>query len=416
MANMSDSETATAEHPDQYFEIVDALADPSSSGLLGPITDTVHKPNYVYHTALALLQARGFLTEPNALSAYEKSLALHSAAPKIQAFYQLFGDASKSAECGSWIEWAGKQVCGPDEIEELLSSTPSNSFVRLFPFDHVQKQPNAECSTPLVFYASLGSQNFHSLHSYLRSKAAQTEFCYIMRYAPPQSAPVSNEQDRNPLSGYGVALDLKVCRLFVVSTKLIISFQKMDYLALDDRGPRGQGKLGASSRDVFVDQLPPESEGDQNTTEDKRAWVDYVSVLLAEHPHQELDLTTPLTEQEIASLPYFATHLIASSSDPLKALVHLSQNFPKHAVSLARRWDVNRTEELGTKYENIESEVQANMHVVAGAGNMAWINGVSVSENDMNPFRYFFYSFKNEVQRLMEWDAACFDYFVGSVK
>ncbi|KAG8728990.1 hypothetical protein FRC12_021333, partial [Ceratobasidium sp. 428] len=102
-------ETAASEHPDQYFDIVEALTDPSTSGLLGPLTDTVHKPNYVYHTALALLQARGFLTEPSALSSYDKSLALHSAAPKIQAFYQLFGDASRPAECGSWVEWAGKQ-------------------------------------------------------------------------------------------------------------------------------------------------------------------------------------------------------------------------------------------------------------------------------------------------------------------
>ncbi|QRW04777.1 UDP-glucose:Glycoprotein Glucosyltransferase [Ceratobasidium sp. AG-Ba] len=180
-------ETATAEHPDHYFEIIDALTNPSSSGLLGPITETVHKPNYVYHTALALLQARGFLTEPSALSSYEKSLALHSAAPKIQAFYQLFGDASQPAECGSWIEWAGKQACGPDEAEELLKSASSGNLVRLFPFDHVRKQPDTECSTPLVFYASLSSQNFYPLYSYLLSKATQPEFCYVMRYSPPEA-------------------------------------------------------------------------------------------------------------------------------------------------------------------------------------------------------------------------------------
>ncbi|QRV75871.1 glycosyltransferase family 24 protein [Ceratobasidium sp. AG-Ba] len=344
-------ETATAEHPDHYFEIIDALTNPSSSGLLGPITETVHKPNYVYHTALALLQARGFLTEPSALSSYEKSLALHSAAPKIQAFYQLFGDASQPAECGSWIEWAGKQACGPDEAEELLKSASSGNLVRLFPFDHVRKQPDTECSTPLVFYASLSSQNFYPLYSYLLSKATQPEFCYVMRYSPPEAPSKLEEKDRNMLSGYGVALDLK----------------KMDYLALDDRGPRSQG-----------------SKNDNEATGES-AWEDYISTILAEHPHQELDLTTPLTEPEIASLPYLATHLVMTSKEPLKALTHLSQNFPKHAVSLARRWDTNRTEELATKHENIGEEVQANMHMVAGAGNMAWLNGMHISENDMNP-------------------------------
>ncbi|KAG9126087.1 hypothetical protein FRC07_004930 [Ceratobasidium sp. 392] len=345
-------ETATAEHPNQYFEIIDALTDPSTSGLLGPITDTIHKPKYVYHTALALLQARGFLTEPSALSSYDKSLALHSAAPKIQAFYQLFGDAPRPAECGSWVEWAGKQLCGPEETEQLLKDTGSSNFIRLFPFDHVQKQPDAECSTPLVFYASLSSQNFYPLHSYLRSKAAQPDFCYVIRYVPPENASALDEKGRNFLSGYGVALDLK----------------KMDYLALDDRGPRGQS-----------------NEEGQKATEGS-VWEDYVSILLAEHPHEELDLTTPLTAEEITSLPYLATHLVTSSNEPLKALAHLSQNFPKHAVSLARRWDANRTEELSAKYENIESEVQANMHMVAGAGNMAWLNGIQLSEDDMNPF------------------------------
>lgn len=143
----------------------------------------------------------------------------------------------------------------------------------------------------------------------------------------------------------------------------------MDYLALDDRGPRGQG-----------------GEGNQSTNEDI-VWEDYASTLLSEHPHQDLDLTTPLTEEEIASLPNLATHLIASSSDPLKALNHLSQNFPKHAVSLARRWDSKRTEELSAKFESIEQEVITNMHMLSGAGNMAWINGVQLADSDMNPFR-----------------------------
>lgn len=206
---MSCSETATTEHPDRYFDIIDALTDPSSAGLLGPITETVHKPKYVYDTALALLQARGFLTEPHALSAYEKNLALHSAAPKIQAFYQLFGDASKSPDCGSWVEWDGKQVCSPAEIEELLGTNANNS-PRLFSFDHVQKRDGEGCSPAPVFYASLSSQNFYPLHSYLRSKIEQPDFCYVMRYAPPKNSVVSSEQDRNVLSGYGVALDLKV--------------------------------------------------------------------------------------------------------------------------------------------------------------------------------------------------------------
>ena len=122
-------------------------------------------------------------------------------------------------------------------------------------------------------------------------------------------------------------------------------------------------------------------------TEENAKWEDYISTLLSEHPHEDLDLNTPLTEEEISSLPLRATHLVMSSEDPLKALSHLSQNFPKHVVSVARQWDSGRTGKLKAKHESVEAEVQANLHMVSGAGNMVWLNGVALPEADMNPFR-----------------------------
>ncbi|CAE6344291.1 unnamed protein product [Rhizoctonia solani] len=345
-------ETAAAEYPGRYFEILDALTDRSSDGLLGPITEPVHKPKYVYNTALAHLIARGFLIEPNALSAFEKNMALHSATPKIQAFYQLFGDPSKAPECQSWIEWSGKQACTSEEADTLLAEASNGGHTHTFPFDHVQEPKGGGCAAPAIFYASLSSPNFYDLYLYLRSKSETPGFCYMLRYTPPKDAVIIGEHSRNTLSGYGVALDLK----------------KMDYLALDDRGHRGK------------------DDDDDSTTEESVVWEDYVSSLLSEHPHEDLDLTTPLTEEEISSLPLRATHLVMSSEDPLKALLHLSQNFPKHAVSVARRWDPGRTEELKAKYESVEAEVQANMHMVSGAGNMIWLNGVALPEADINPF------------------------------
>ncbi|CAE6531593.1 unnamed protein product [Rhizoctonia solani] len=345
-------ETAAAEHPGHYFEILDTLTDRSSAGFLGPITDPVHKPQYVYNTALALLQSRGFLIEPNALSAFEKNMALHSATPKIQAFYQLFGDSSQVPGCQSWVEWSGKQACTPEEADKLLAEASSGIRIQTFPFDHIQKHMDHECERPAIFHAALSSQNFHDLHLYLRSKSENPGFCYALRYTPPRDAAIAGEHSRNILSGYGVALDLK----------------KMDYLALDDRGLRGKGDTS------------------DETTEESAKWDDYVSSLLSEHPHEDLDLTTPLTEEEIASLPLRAIHLVMSSENSLKALSHLSQNFPKHAVSVARRWDSGRTEELKAKHEAIEAEVQANLHMVTGAGNMVWLNGVALPEADMNPY------------------------------
>ncbi|CCO31204.1 UDP-glucose:glycoprotein glucosyltransferase [Rhizoctonia solani AG-1 IB] len=273
-------------------------------------------------------------------------MALHSATPKIQAFYQLFGDPSKAPECQSWIEWSGKQACTSEEADTLLAEASTGGRTHTFPFDHVQQSTSGECASPAIFYASLSSPNFYDLYLYLRSKSETPGFCYILRYTPPKDTAIAGEHSRNTLSGYGVALDLK----------------KMDYLALDDHGDS------------------------DSTAEESTVWEDYVSSLLSEHPHEDLDLTTPLTEEEISTLPLRSTHLVMSSEDPLKALLHLSQNFPKHAVSVARRWDPGRGEDLKAKYESVEAEVQANMHMVSGAGNMIWLNGVALPEADVNPF------------------------------
>jgi UDP-glucose:glycoprotein glucosyltransferase len=208
------SETAAAEHPGHYFDIVDALVDRSSAGLLGPLTDPSHKPQYVYHTALALLQARGFLTEPNALSTFEKNLALHSATPKIQAFYQLLEDESTVPDCGSWIEFSQRRACTIEDVDKILDERTDNSPIQVLPFDHIQKRTNDECLSRAIFYASPSSENFHDLYSYLRSKLEKPGFCFIMRYAPVNRSIVPEEHTRNTLSGYGVALDLKV-RCFI---------------------------------------------------------------------------------------------------------------------------------------------------------------------------------------------------------
>lgn len=52
-----------------------------------------------------------------------KSLALHTAAPKIEAFYSWYTDNGLDARvagkegCGSWVDWYGETVC---DVETLL--------------------------------------------------------------------------------------------------------------------------------------------------------------------------------------------------------------------------------------------------------------------------------------------------------
>jgi len=53
--------------------------------------------------------------------------ALHSATPKIEAFYQHYYDTTTAAMlsrdpeiCGSWVDWYGEAVCDIDRLVSLV--------------------------------------------------------------------------------------------------------------------------------------------------------------------------------------------------------------------------------------------------------------------------------------------------------
>lgn len=56
-------------------------------------------------------------------------LALHAAAPKIEAYYQYYNDRyatkhqevySDNSACGSWVDWYGQVVCDLDTLTRLV--------------------------------------------------------------------------------------------------------------------------------------------------------------------------------------------------------------------------------------------------------------------------------------------------------
>ncbi|KAK0452361.1 UDP-glucose:glycoprotein glucosyltransferase-domain-containing protein [Armillaria borealis] len=172
-------ETVALENPEAFFPFVDSLTNPET---------------------LPEASAGGFLSEPGALTAVEMNLAMHSATPKIEAFYQHYSD---------------------------LNSASRLRLLGFLSFDHVSPSSSLTLDTPprtAILYASLVSENFRELHSYFIE--------YVFRYIPPKQA---DDAPRSFLSGYGVALDLK----------------KMDYLAVDDRNMNG----GAGASDDISEEI-----------------------------------------------------------------------------------------------------------------------------------------------------------------
>jgi UDP-glucose:glycoprotein glucosyltransferase len=79
-----------------------------------------------YYENIRRLLHDEFLVELVTLSSFELGLALRTAAPKIEAYYQFYNTSVvPSLEtyyelCETWIHWRGEQICSPDNLDAKL--------------------------------------------------------------------------------------------------------------------------------------------------------------------------------------------------------------------------------------------------------------------------------------------------------
>ncbi|KAH9924083.1 glycosyltransferase family 24 protein [Fomitopsis serialis] len=353
-------ESIALEEPEAFFPLLDVLTNPEAQPDPVPTSsEAAHK--YAFDTALA----EGFLAGPGAHVSAEMNLALHAATPKIEAFYQYYmdrhavrRDAIDDARCESWVDWYGEVVCDGETLARLagvdtigppnsIDAEKSYTSPKLMSFDHVEPSPALTLERPprtAILYASLSSANFWELHSFLyaSSRAPNPHLEYVLRPIPPA---VRDDSKRSYLSGYGVALDLK----------------KMDYLALDDR------RQSSDENTDEVDDATPSAIA-----------TDPVMALIHQYPENTTaDASAPLTAEELLEIDLQAAQIIRDADEPLSILKQLAQNFPRYATSLSRQVTFDA---------GLAEEVENNQVVARSGTNVVWLNGVLLSEKDMNPF------------------------------
>ena len=76
----------------------------------------------------------GFLSKPGSVELVQMQLALHSATPRISAFYSYYEDRCRelggkrdAEECESWVDWYGEVVCDGDRLAELAGDDTLNA-------------------------------------------------------------------------------------------------------------------------------------------------------------------------------------------------------------------------------------------------------------------------------------------------
>ncbi|KIY49922.1 glycosyltransferase family 24 protein [Fistulina hepatica ATCC 64428] len=343
-------ETVALEVPEAFFPLADLLTDPGVHLLNQEL-----RPEAVYGAALSVAADRGILTGESP-AMVQTNLGLHSASPKVEAFYQYYEtytSRSHTSDCGSWVEWYGEVVCDIESLVQLAGhdtiDSPSSVPPKVLPFDHVYPPPERTLISPrrtAILYANMYSSNFRELHGYLLQAASERNprLEYVFRHVPPSAL---GSLPAQYLTGYGVALDLK----------------KTDYLAIDDRHVVERcACFSAESSEDQVVNVP-----------------DMIFDLIHAYPKNSTvsDPSVPLTEEEILELGFKASQLIADSVDPLATLKQLSQNAPVYASALARRVPVN---------ESIAGELKHNTQLSNEGLNLMWLNGAILYESDINPW------------------------------
>jgi UDP-glucose:glycoprotein glucosyltransferase len=154
------------EEPDAFFPLLDALTDPDAFPGKEEVSHEAQQQRAL-HTALSV----GYLSTPGALEIVRAHLGLHSATPKIVAFYQHYLEkyevrpaSNETERCGSWVEWYGGVICEVDELirvagSETLDPAKSSFSLSVCPYspflvshrNTASRDRSLKCSLSIIF-------------------------------------------------------------------------------------------------------------------------------------------------------------------------------------------------------------------------------------------------------------------------
>lgn len=314
-------ETAALENATSYFPILDRIA----SGVFADL----HAEKELYNRFIEVLQEDGHLPSPESLSSFKFALALHAAAPRIEAHFQYYNAsvqphvmAAQDAACPVWVHLNGQQYCS-SSMDRAQQAVSLDHTEEILPFDRILG--DAADLPSAVLYADITHPLFGQFHNTVSQSVRTGEMSYRLRYRPSTS---TTDQSLF-VSGYGVELVLK----------------RTDYIVIDDRD--------AQKND------PVEQASLEQVKEDEVA-----------------DLR-PLTTSELTGLGLNAASFIASSSNPMDSLLQVSSDFPKYSSLLA---SMNASKEFVT-----EHRLNRDQYLPSGY-NVLWINGLQIEHRQINAY------------------------------
>ncbi|KAF9566452.1 hypothetical protein EC968_003725 [Mortierella alpina] len=332
-------EAVAAENKTAYHPLMSQLTEPE-------FLSSIKSQRDLYEKSLGLIQAQGHVS-PDALSTLKLSLAMHTAAPWIQAHYHLYNSTivpdrmSKSGfdpTCSVWVDWYDRQVCSVSQLETIVESGLESYAKRLpsrpatMDLDHIISI-GKESGLFAILYANVQDSTFAQFRHYLDRLSKDHGLQYAIRYRPSTH---SATDAHLALAGYGVELALK----------------STDYIVIDDRDLGHSDDTGTSGQTVL------RSSGGHGLFDDETPSVE------------------PVSQQDLADLDMVTAQFILQSEYPLKTLVAVSQDFPKYQRKISKMM-LNET---------LKDGFQGNMMRIRDNRAKVWLNNQPVPHHKMNPF------------------------------
>ncbi|KAI8968326.1 UDP-glucose:glycoprotein glucosyltransferase-domain-containing protein [Mycotypha africana] len=328
-------------------------------------------PYQIYRDTTAMLTTSRMSQEE--LGLFNLALALHEAAPRIQAFHQYYREgitrslSNYDDGCDTWIQYLeDQQFCEWDEFynafkkSQLISAENSApaAGLEILPFDHIVKasgqyaNPRAQTPVSIALYTDRFSDKFNLFYRQLKQLADDNDISFVLRYRPMTDENIStNAIAPLYLSGYGVEMALK----------------KTDYLVIDDRESQSRTSM-----------------------KDKMAHVGKKIAKSASSLFEsgQLETIEPVTPVEIHRLSFKAAQYVARSNKPLEILTELLNDFPKYAKSLS---------EIDLDESFAEEIIDNQLHFLRAGMNAIWLNGKGLEFNQVDPF-YLLRAIRSELK------------------
>ena len=162
------SETIAGERPDSFYALLDAVTNPEVIPDPAPIA-----PQSINEFILGTAVSEGYLSEPGSLASVQMALGLHTALPRLEAYYQYYEDRLASREvattCESWVDWYGHSICDLDELTRVVHTETIESSETM----QVEEFPFLDVNVSLNFTTDVNNvRNSYSLTEYTQTPPA----------------------------------------------------------------------------------------------------------------------------------------------------------------------------------------------------------------------------------------------------